>query len=84
MDQVNAYSDTWFRVFLSKPDIEQTGREVVFLKRNLPREEFGQGRLGRGIRQQLFEIRLLAGRNLGDDAIDRTAFEAASAGAIQG
>jgi 2-polyprenyl-3-methyl-5-hydroxy-6-metoxy-1,4-benzoquinol methylase len=40
MDQVNAYSDTWFQVFLSNPDAEQTGREVDFLKRNLPGEEF--------------------------------------------
>jgi SAM-dependent methyltransferase len=37
---VNAYSDTWFGLFLSQPDPEQTTREVEFLSRNLPLVRF--------------------------------------------
>ncbi len=39
---VNAYSDAWFRLFLSAPDTAQTVREVAFLRRNLPLERFGR------------------------------------------
>jgi SAM-dependent methyltransferase len=41
-NDVNAYSDAWFRLFLSAPDAEQTRREVAFLRRHLPRERFGR------------------------------------------
>lgn len=35
----NAYSDTWFELFLDQPDPVQTAHEVAFLSRNLPRSE---------------------------------------------
>lgn len=39
---INAYSDAWFRLFLSAPDAGQTRREVEFLRRHLPLERIRQ------------------------------------------
>jgi SAM-dependent methyltransferase len=37
--QPNAYTDTWFELFLAHQDTDQTAREVAFLQRNLPQPE---------------------------------------------
>lgn len=36
ISEPNAYTDTWFEVFLANPDPDQTALEVDFLKRTLP------------------------------------------------
>jgi 2-polyprenyl-3-methyl-5-hydroxy-6-metoxy-1,4-benzoquinol methylase len=37
--QPNAYTETWFELFLAHQDTNQTAREVAFLRRNLPQHE---------------------------------------------